>query len=505
MKRIETAYYIFNVKKMIEGIVGNDENFTVKAPNGDWELVQSELFENNAAVFLFETCEGEKYYYRYILVEVSDKECEILCKYGFDTRDGKRVKDFGLADYGISFLLKDEEKGADIICFDCNGKPCCMISGEDMYDYKKQYIILYDEKGKVVLTDMPAGMTNRCEYIDYIKSIYPEELQKELQKEADEAGDDGDDNDNENDDFDSDGDDGKISDLKGTQIKPGSGEEARKELNSLIGLNDVKDKINEICNYIDYIRLAEDYGIKPKTLCYNMVFEGNPGTAKTTVARLTAKIFRDKGITSNDCFYEAGRADMVAKYTGQTAVKVREVFKKAKGGVLFIDEAYSLTDGYENSFGDEAIATIVQEMENNRDTVVIFAGYTDRMEEFLSKNPGLRSRVPYRIRFEDYSVGELVEIAGLEAGNKGYTIDGEAIEKIKRICSSAINSDEFGNGRFCRNMIERAEVKHAARIMKAAEKRKPSKKAVTTLTADDFEAPCNVPKITAAKPLGFCA
>lgn len=499
MKRMNTTYYSFNVKKMIECLIEKDEEFTTKVPDGDWKLVQSELFENDMAIFLFEADRDKKYYYRYVVIEVSNKDCDILCKYGFDSDKGERVVDFGLADYGISFALKGDEKGTNIICFGSDGKPCNMIPGEDMHEYKQKYVLLYDEKGKLVITDTPVGMTNRCEYINFIKSIYTEKMQK---AEADEFSDvDKDDED----DFNDDGDGEAVSDLKGTEIEPGSGEEAMKQLDSLIGLDDVKDKISEICNYVDYMKLAGDYGIKPKTLCYNMVFEGNPGTAKTTVARLTAKIFKDKGITSNDCFYEAGRVDLIAKYVDQTAVKVKEIFKKAKGGVLFIDEAYSLTDGYENSYGDEAIATIVQEMENNRDTVVIFAGYTDKMEEFLSKNPGLRSRVPYRIRFEDYSEGELMQIAQLEAESKGYAIDGKALDKVKRICESAMNSEEFGNGRFCRNMIERAEIKHAARIMKAAEKRKPSKKAVTTLTEDDFETPCNVPKIVSAKPLGFCA
>ena len=155
-----------------------------------------------------------------------------------------------------------------------------------------------------------------------------------------------------------------------------------------------------------------------------------------------------------------GRADLV----GQTAPMVKSVFQRAKGGVLFIDEAYSLLDKGSGRFGDEALNMIVQEMENNRkDTIVIFAGYPDEMDEFFLRNPGLRSRVPFRVRFDDYTVDELTDICEFEAGKRGFLIDMNAKEIIKEICESSKQNIENGNGRFCRNLIEKAVLNFALR------------------------------------------
>ena len=149
---------------------------------------------------------------------------------------------------------------------------------------------------------------------------------------------------------------------------------------------------------------------------------------------------------------------------GQTAPMVKSVFQRAKGGVLFIDEAYSLLDKGSGRFGDEALNTIVQEMENNRkDTVVIFAGYPDEMDEFFLRNPGLRSRVPFRVRFDDYTVDELTDICELEAGKRGFLTDKNAKEIIKKLCESSTGNVENGNGRFCRNLVEKAVLNFALR------------------------------------------
>ena len=145
-----------------------------------------------------------------------------------------------------------------------------------------------------------------------------------------------------------------------------------------------------------------------------MVFTGNPGTAKTTVARLFAEIMKDEAILSTGKFVEVGRADLVGQHVGHTAPLVKKKFRDAQGGVLFIDEAYSLCDSYENGFGDEAINTIVQEMENHRDDViVIFAGYPEPMKQFLDRNPGMQSRIAFQIEFEDYTTEELCAITKL--------------------------------------------------------------------------------------------
>ena len=236
-------------------------------------------------------------------------------------------------------------------------------------------------------------------------------------------------------------------------------------LDSLIGLDGVKQQIRKITAFAKLRREMLHTGRKDLSAALNMEFVGNPGTAKTTVARITATILHDAGLISDDRIIEVGRSDLVARYEGQTAARVRDIFQSAKGRVLFIDEAYSLLEEHHGNYGDEAISTIVQEMENRRDdTVVIFAGYPDKMEEFFGRNPGLRSRVPFRLEFSDYSSDELVRIAELEAGNRGFSIDPEAFRKLRNICAEAAFCPELGNGRFCRNLIENAVMNYASRI-----------------------------------------
>ena len=184
---------------------------------------------------------------------------------------------------------------------------------------------------------------------------------------------------------------------------------------------------------------------------------------------------------------EVGRADLVGRYEGQTAIKVKEVFERAAGKLLFIDEAYSLVEEWEGAYGGEAINTIVQEMENNRDkTIVIFAGYPDKMKEFIARNPGLRSRVPFRITLEDYSAGDMVKIAESEAEKNGFSMDDKAKGKVLSICKTTAGNPEAGNGRFCCNLVESAIFGYAGRIygygVEKAEKD-------CVLRAEDFSVP----------------
>ncbi|MBQ9544774.1 MAG: AAA family ATPase, partial [Clostridia bacterium] len=275
-------------------------------------------------------------------------------------------------------------------------------------------------------------------------------------------------------------------------------------LDDLIGLENVKEQVRKITAYARMKKDFESAGTGAPDISLNMEFVGNPGTAKTTVARIVARFFREIGLLTRDEVIEVGRSDLVAKYVGNTAPKVREAFERAKGGVLFIDEAYSLLDEKEGLFGDEAINTIVQEMENHRDdTVVIFAGYPDKMKRFFSRNPGLRSRVPFRLEFCDYTADEMVLITKAEAGRRGFAVAPDADEKVRALCDAATKNDESGNGRFCRNLAECAILDYAQRVY-GNEDSKAEKN--MTLIAEDFIAPAGSGSNSNERPvIGFGA
>lgn len=238
------------------------------------------------------------------------------------------------------------------------------------------------------------------------------------------------------------------------------------ELDAMIGLYEAKSVIKKAINYYKMQRLYEEKGVKRDNPAMHMIFSGNPGTAKTTVARLFARIMRENGLLSGGQLVEVGRGDLVGKYVGWTAQAVQTKFKAAIGGVLFIDEAYSLVDDRDGSYGDEAINTIVQEMENHRsDVVVIFAGYPDKMEQFLGKNPGLRSRVAFHVPFADYSTDDLCKIADMMSKKNGMRIDEAALCKLERVFDIARSDDDFGNGRYVRNIFEQAKMNQASRLV----------------------------------------
>lgn len=260
------------------------------------------------------------------------------------------------------------------------------------------------------------------------------------------------------------------------------------KLMSMVGLAEVKTLIRQAVNYYKAAKIFSAKGMGGKRLAMNMVFSGNPGTAKTTVARLFAEIMRDNGVLPSGHLVEVGRDGLVGRYVGHTAPLVKQQFASAKGGVLFIDEAYSLVDDRVGSFGDEAISAIVQEMENNReDTAVIFAGYTDKMQTFIKRNPGLKSRIAFNVEFSDYSVEELMEITRNMSGDYGVAFTAEALEKLRAIYAENCGSVDFGNGRFVRNMIEKAKFAQADRL-KSRGYENVSEKDISTITAEDIVA-----------------
>ena len=248
-------------------------------------------------------------------------------------------------------------------------------------------------------------------------------------------------------------------------VKEASKNTGYKELADLIGLDNVKKIANDFINYQKLQKACLVENMKVMHFSRHMCFIGNPGTAKTTVARIIAQIMKEENLLSNGRLIEVGRADIVSKFVGGTAPRVKELFKKAIGNVLFIDEAYSLYDGQDGLYGDEAINTIVQEMENNReDTVVIFAGYKKEMQKFLDKNAGLRSRIAFELEFPNYSDDELIEIAKLYAKKMDVDIS-QCLDKIRMIVEKNKHNQNFGNGRFIRSLLEKARMKQATRLV----------------------------------------
>ena len=281
---------------------------------------------------------------------------------------------------------------------------------------------------------------------------------------------------------------------------------AYQELISLIGLKEAKATIKQMLDYHRAHNIFSAHGRSiGKKPSMHMVFMGNPGTAKTTVARLVARIMKDNGVIPVGNLIEVGRQDVVDRYVGGTAPKVKSLFSRAKGSVLFIDEAYSLVDGKRGMYGDEAISAIVQEMENHReDTVVIFAGYPSEMEKLLDTNPGLRSRIAFRVNFEDYSKEELVEMVEKFAKDDNMKLSKEAREKLATVIEirvrECLNALASGNGRLARNLYEKIRMRQATRIVNTAPDMI-TDKMLGELTAEDLDI--EPEKKTGSEGIGF--
>lgn len=252
-------------------------------------------------------------------------------------------------------------------------------------------------------------------------------------------------------------------------------EDLLSELDSYIGLQVVKDEVHDLINMVQVYKLRQQHDLPTTDMSLHMVFTGNPGTGKTMMARMMARIYRSLGILSKGQLVEVDRSGLVAGYVGQTALKTQKVIEKAMGGVLFIDEAYALNGRSENDFGQEAIDTILKAMEDHRDDlVVIVAGYTELMDKFIHSNPGLESRFNRFLLFEDYTAEEMFDIFKMRCG-KGYVLAPEAEPLVRDYIAEESADSSFGNARGVRNLFEHILVAQNNRLAK-----------LETVTRDDL-------------------
>jgi stage V sporulation protein K len=245
--------------------------------------------------------------------------------------------------------------------------------------------------------------------------------------------------------------------------------EIEDELGALVGMEEMKRMIKEIYAWIFVNKKREEVGMKARKQALHMMFKGNPGTGKTTVARLIGKLFLKMNVLTKGHLIEAERADLVGEYIGHTAQKTRDLIKKAQGGILFIDEAYSLGRGGEKDFGKEAIDTLVKHMEDKQhEFILILAGYSREMDYFLTLNPGLHSRFPLVIDFPNYTIEQLMEISARMLDEREYSLSHEAEKKLKDHLiwvKSVLNPNSFSNGRYVRNIIEKSIRAQAMRLL----------------------------------------
>lgn len=287
------------------------------------------------------------------------------------------------------------------------------------------------------------------------------------------------------------------------------------EIMDMIGCNEAKEKLNEMISDFRMNRLAAEYGRKHERAYFHASFHGNPGTNKTSTGRLFAKVLAQEGIIKKAQCVELTRSDIVGQYVGSTAVKVQEIFRKYADCLILIDEAYSLCDGNPNSnnnYGEEAINELIVCLENHPETVVILAGYPDRMDELLQKNPGLSSRIPYRVNFADYTAEELMAISKAIARDRGFCIADSALDKLFSIFDAARQAKDFSNGRFVRNTIE-AAIRRKGILLGIMEKQdltdymdrtKYSVEDLFSLDEDCFEV-LQAPAQEYSRRIGFCS
>ena len=258
------------------------------------------------------------------------------------------------------------------------------------------------------------------------------------------------------------------------------------DLDSLVGLTTIKHDVKELMAFVKIQKMRKDEGLKSVPTSLHLVFTGNPGTGKTTVARIIGRLYKQIGVLSKGQLIEVDRSGLVAGYVGQTAIKTQERIKEAMGGVLFIDEAYALAGGDQDSFGQEAINTILKAMEDNReDLVIIVAGYTEPMERFINSNPGLKSRFNKYIEFADYTIDELEAIFYMNCKKYDYVVEEEIKHQIRAliVARKFQEPENFANAREVRNLFEEIITNQARRVAKIEH---PTHDELKTITFDDL-------------------
>jgi len=267
--------------------------------------------------------------------------------------------------------------------------------------------------------------------------------------------------------------------------------EWQRELDRMVGLDNVKELVYEIFALLQITQFRGEAGLLAQAHVYHMIFKGNPGTGKTTVARLLAKLFQGMGLLAKGHLVEVERADLVGEYIGHTAQKTRELVKKALGGVLFVDEAYSLARGGEKDFGKEAIDTLVKAMEDYKNQfVLILAGYTLEIETFMLTNPGLPSRFPIQMEFSDYSVDQLIAIAEGMAKERDYSLLPQTLFKLRQLLvqEKADSLFHFSNARYVRNVLERSIRHQAVRLLGQYPAGSPGRQELMALRPEDIRS-----------------
>lgn len=261
-----------------------------------------------------------------------------------------------------------------------------------------------------------------------------------------------------------------------------------KELNGLVGLDNVKQQVKDLIDYQRVQKLRRERGFHSAKNTLHMAFTGNPGTGKTTVARIVGHVYKKIGLLSKGHFVEVSRTDLIAGYQGQTALKVKKVIDSARGGVLFIDEAYSITENdHSDSYGRECLTELTKALEDYReDLVVIVAGYTEPMNKFFESNPGLKSRFNTFIEFKDYSANELIDILKSVCHQNDYSLSKELVELLQKFFNEEVLEKDahFANGRLARNIYDDLVMNHARRVVSIAD---PTDEDLSRLIYKDFE------------------